>query len=1208
MCSTLSGYLRDPNKKELHDIYSIGLKTTIAEVREDLGKTLINKLLQPTQEGIESGDANQRSCWMELLKELIQRFGEKASESMEQLLEKTLKCLDDSETPVRKRASTTMGVLAIHANEDQFSAAVNKVLNEIETTSATGISQASRLQIYVQTISTIARSAGYRLAPYLDQIIPKLLAVIGDPSQHDPETVDHDLVDNCVRTLESLVLKCANNIAPHLEKILGVCKNLVRYDPNFAYDEAESEEEEDQDMNGDENFEIDDDDLVNEDDDDSSWKIRRSAVQLISVSVASRPDLLDGIVEFCLQTLSASIFEREENVRIEVYKCLRELFSQCRYVAGKAVARTPGVVLEKAGSIPGIDVSNMQAFDYGLSHAEGEAVDADTIPQESKDKITALFHHECSNILTRLLKAFRKFSSSQNSQEAILMVIRTQISFEGLNDAEAVKSVFEVCRMAVHHSASAVTMGGLNVLIALLEYSDAHEIQPILQGASELSVEATRLNWYKLVATAFALLNRVIVSSVDASSVNSIANRLAELLVNKASMRDVDALVKHSLTGSVSLFCWKFGNQYNKLMTCALQHLTQSLHTETMRLVALKCLDLVVCSPWTLKLTEFASENNYNVLEATVAVCSELLKQRSWQLRKQSLHLLENVLLHHPNKLPDNLLSSLCEQATYLLDMKEQDTTLTAHVLDLCAVIIESHSGRCPEGMDGAFRAALSISEHSTIQTTSTDSVINFLRKYSEECERKNDYSVLEQGLKTVFDRIDKESIPSNRWQLTARCVEASLANETLRSSFIQQCKTNAENSAGSSPASSCFSMLVLGEVARCMSPDQIEAISSLLWKKLGDEDAKVRETAAAALGAVCHNSEHQLQRITRGLCSSSKETQYSLLVCLKETLSRFLNHQTEVPEFLNSLVNEIVSNLQQICSSCSESHRAALTDCFSYLMAIFPSRIFNELSTMATSNDPNIQWISLVSFKNSFNFQRCLNFDAAELKPFFAHISSDDISVKQATLDLVNSLLHFSLDKIKPWLLSDVHQSGDKRKCPGNDEGILSFVYDSCHKKKELVREVNLGPFSHKIDDGLNLRKAAVAVLVSLSRRVPRFLGEEAVQCVEDTLMEEDEAIRIYGYHALSYMAKCPALHGVILNHLRQITAYLSKKFNQFSGDNQSDMPRAAVRAVYNISTHCQSANNDVEFKKVFSQLEKTEIYKEMFDAIKSDFRLEGR
>jgi cullin-associated NEDD8-dissociated protein 1 len=42
---------------------------------------------------------------------------------------------------------------------------------------------------------------------------------------------------------------------------------------------------------------------------------------------------------------------------------------------------------------------------------------------------------------------------------------------------------------------------------------------------------------------------------------------------------------------------------------------------------------------------------------------------------------------------------------------------------------------------------------------------------------------------------------------------------------------------------------------------------------------------------------------------------------------------------------------------------------------------------------------------------------------------------------------------------------------------------------KPELITEVDLGPFKHKVDEGIPIRKAAYALLDSLVEKIPQRL-----------------------------------------------------------------------------------------------------------------------
>lgn len=41
--------------------------------------------------------------------------------------------------------------------------------------------------------------------------------------------------------------------------------------------------------------------------------------------------------------------------------------------------------------------------------------------------------------------------------------------------------------------------------------------------------------------------------------------------------------------------------------------------------------------------------------------------------------------------------------------------------------------------------------------------------------------------------------------------------------------------------------------------------------------------------------------------------------------------------------------------------------------------------------------------------------------------------------------------------------------------------MYNETQKRKELIREVEMGPFKHEVDDGLDLRKAAFECMYTL-------------------------------------------------------------------------------------------------------------------------------
>ena len=92
---------------------------------------------------------------------------------------------------------------------------------------------------------------------------------------------------------------------------------LSSYDPNYSYVE---ENEEEDDWGSDDN----DSDYGNPAD-DSSWKIRRAALNVLDAVIKSRPEILSNYYTVIVETLLTRFKEREENVKLDVFKTFSTL-------------------------------------------------------------------------------------------------------------------------------------------------------------------------------------------------------------------------------------------------------------------------------------------------------------------------------------------------------------------------------------------------------------------------------------------------------------------------------------------------------------------------------------------------------------------------------------------------------------------------------------------------------------------------------------------------------------------------------------------------------------------------------------------------------------------------------------------------------------------------------------------------------------------
>lgn len=137
------------------------------------------------------------------------------------------------------------------------------------------------------------------------------------------ESVDEDneLAETALSTLEAIIRKCPLEVSDYVESMVAKSFTLCAYDPNYQYNEDEDDEEmkddEDDDGEGwgDDEFS---DDGVPEDDDDTSWKVRRAAVSIIDAVIKTRPDKVKAIIARYSDTLIGRVKERIDDVKVEI--------------------------------------------------------------------------------------------------------------------------------------------------------------------------------------------------------------------------------------------------------------------------------------------------------------------------------------------------------------------------------------------------------------------------------------------------------------------------------------------------------------------------------------------------------------------------------------------------------------------------------------------------------------------------------------------------------------------------------------------------------------------------------------------------------------------------------------------------------------------------------------------------------------------------
>jgi cullin-associated NEDD8-dissociated protein 1 len=171
----------------------------------------------------------------------------------------------------------------------------------------------------------MAKSVGNKLTPFLKEIIPILVSLIKDVNQQQSNDVDNELSEACLTTLQSIIHKCPAELTNYIKDLFKVALSLSVYDPNYMYEDADEEMQQDDDEGG-WGSDFDEDDMQGEqDDDDTSWKVRRGAYRVLDAIISTRPDIHTEVIKDHGEKLADRFRERIDDVKCDLLDAFKSL-------------------------------------------------------------------------------------------------------------------------------------------------------------------------------------------------------------------------------------------------------------------------------------------------------------------------------------------------------------------------------------------------------------------------------------------------------------------------------------------------------------------------------------------------------------------------------------------------------------------------------------------------------------------------------------------------------------------------------------------------------------------------------------------------------------------------------------------------------------------------------------------------------------------
>ncbi|KAL8589568.1 Cullin-associated NEDD8-dissociated protein 1 [Nucella lapillus] len=208
----------------------------------------------------------------------------------------------------------------------------------------------------------------------------------------------------------------------------------------------------------------------------------------------------------------------------------------------------------------------------------------------------------------------------------------------------------------------------------------------------------------------------------------------------------------------------------------------------------------------------------------------------------------------------------------------------------------------------------------------------------------------------------------------------------------------------------------------------------------------------------------------------------------------------------------------------------------------------------------------------------------------FLKTLQDPDLNVRRVALVTFNSAAHN-----KPSLIRDMLES------------VLPHLYNETKVRKELIREVEMGPFKHTLDDGLDIRKAAFECMYTLlDSCLDRLDIFDFLQHVEDGLKDHYD-IKMLTYLMLVRLSNlCPNAVLQCLDRLVEpLRATCTTKVKAHSVkqefEKQDELKRSVLRAVYALLS-VSDADKSPQMNDFMQQVKSTQELNAMFESIQKD------
>ncbi|TRY93810.1 hypothetical protein DNTS_012179 [Danionella cerebrum] len=1080
------------NKEQLRDISSMGLKTVIAELPpSSTGLSLTVSVCRKITSqligamGMQDDVSIQLEA-LDILSDMLGRLCTALVSFHQSILTSLLAQLISPRMAVRKRSIIALGHLVPSCSPALFNQLTEHLMGELSQGPPT-----ANVRTYIQCLATVSRRGGHRIGEHLEKIVPMVVKFCN--------VEDDELREFCFQAFEAFVSRCPKEMSPHIQTIIKLCLKYITYDPNYNYDADEDEDDgmeiedrEDEDQESDDEY---------SDDDDMSWKVRRSSVKCLEAIITSRRDLLLELYGSVAPTLVSRFKEREENVKTDIFSAFVALLRQTRPTLDSVAKEESAVILLKKQVPTIVKVLHRQLKEKSVRCRQG-----------------------CFGLLTEVANVL------PGQLEEHIPVLIPGIIYS-LTDKS---------------SSSNMKIDALCFLNVLLSSHNPEVFHPHISVVLPPVIQCVEDPFYKITSEALQVIQQIVrlmrpLDKPVSFDTKPYVKNIFDCTSKRLKAADIDQEVKERATFCMGQILSHLGDQLGADLQPTLQIFLERLKNEITRLVVVKALTLVASSPLKIDLRPILTEG--------IPMLGSFLRKNQRVLKLNTITALNVMVTNYSDAFKAQMIESILVEVPALI--QESDM----HISQVAITLITCMAKVCPSSLSKIggtiLPEVLNLVNSPLLQGGALNSILEFFKVLVATKASNMGYSDLLKTLRGPFydsKMTDLMSVHKQSYYSVAKCVAAlSTVCPKEASGVVNSLVQDVKNPKSSEPVK-ILSLLCLGEMGRFMNFEGQKELKGVIMEAFSSPNEDIKSAASFALGNICVGNLGEYLPFVLKEISSQPKRQYLLLHSLKEMISALS------AESLKPHVENIWSLLFKHCECAEEGTRNIVAECLGKLTLVSPSELLPRLKKQLSSGSPLSRSTVVTAVKFTI-VDHPVPIDSLLkgcIGEFLKTLQDPDLNVRRVALVMFNSAAHNKPSLIREHLTS-----------------ILPHLYNETQIRKDLVREVEMGPFKHTVDDGLDVRKAAFECMYTLLDSCLDCLDIfEFLNHVEEGLKDHYD-IKMLTFIMLARLSKlCPAAIVQRLDRLVEpLKATCTTKVKAGSVkqefEKQEELRRSAMRAV---------------------------------------------